>query len=264
MLQSVILRQRRGSKATKYLDAEKRGEGMLRIAVVEDNQKDAANLLNCIQRYGQETGSEFFIKTYPDGINLIEEDKMDYDIVFLDIEMSHMDGMNTARNLRERDSSVCIIFVTNISKYAIQSYEVNAFDYVMKPVQYSLFGNKMKKAIGYVELHRPNNVWIGERDNMVRMPASDIAYVQKDKNYLIYHTKEGEYRERGTLSDSEKKLPDRSFVKVNSGCLVNLLYVTGIGKDTVHVMDADLPVSRQQKKVFQEMLIDYIRDGVGS
>ena len=246
-----------------YEAAEKRGKTVLRIAIVEDNDQDAAHLTQCLQRYEQEKpGETFYIKRYPDGINLIAEERLEFDLVFLDIEMGHMDGISTAKAIRETDTGVCIIFVTNVSKYAIQSYEVNAFDYVMKPVPYALFANKMKKAISYVELHRPNNIWIGERDGMMRIPASDVIYVEKDKNYLLYHTKETVCRERGTLNDAEQKLPQKNFAKINSGCLVNLLYVTGLQKDTVRVQETELPVSRQQKKSFQEMLMAYIRDGV--
>ncbi len=234
---------------------------MLRIAVVEDNDQDAANLMQCLKRFQQEKDTELYIKRYNDGINLIAEKQIDYDLIFLDIEMNHMDGLTTAKAIRETDDSVCIVFVTNLSKYAIQSYEVNAFDYVIKPVQYSLFANKMKRAIGYIERSRKNSVWIGEHDGMIRLPSTDIICVQKDKNYLIYHTGDGDYRERGTLSDAEGKLPGKCFAKINSGCLVNLLYVTAIGKDTVKAADAELPVSRQQKKVFQDLLIHYIRDG---
>lgn len=239
-------------------------ETMLRIAIVEDNQQDAMHLSKCLERYAKEKDCEFFIKKYSDGIHLVDEKQLEFDLIFLDIEMNHLDGIDTARILRERDQLVCMIFVTNSAQYAIQSYEVNAFDYVMKPVRYPVFANKMRKAISYVDLHRNDSVWIGDKEGMARVSAFDIYSVQKDKNYLIYTTKEGEYRERGTLSDAEKKLPKKSFAKVNSGCLINLLYVSSMGKDTVRVRDTDYPVSRQQKKGFQEMLIDYIRDGVNS
>lgn len=161
-----------------------------------------------------------------------------------------------------KDLSVCIIFVTNIAKYAIQSYEVDAFDYLMKPLRYQLFANKMKKAVSYVELHRTNYLWIEDHDGLARVPSSEITHIEKDKNYLVYHTSARDYRERGALANAEEKVRGKGFAKVNSGCVVNLLHVNGMGKDAVRVKDVEIPVSRQMRKGFQELLMDYIRDGV--
>lgn len=235
---------------------------MLRVAIVEDQPQDAANLAKCLEMFSQEKGVEFHVRMFTDGMELIEDDKAEFDLIFLDIEMPHLSGMRTAELIRLKDKSVCIIFVTNVAKYAIQSYEVDAFDYVMKPLRYQLFVNKLKKAVNYVELHRQSYVWIEAHEGLARVPVSEVSVVEKDKNYIVYHSLERDYRERGTLANAEQKLQGKGFAKANGGCLVNLLYVTGMGKDTVRVRETDIPVSRQMRKGFQELLMDYIRDGV--
>lgn len=235
---------------------------MLQIAIVEDRPQDAAHLTKCLETFAAEKGQAFFIRTFSDGMELIEENKTEFDIIFMDIEMPHLSGMRTAELIRMKDLSVCIIFVTNIAKYAIQSYEVDAFDYLMKPLRYQLFANKMKKAVSYVELHRTNYLWIEDHDGLARVPSSEISHIEKDKNYLVYHTSARDYRERGALANAEEKVRGKGFAKVNSGCVVNLLHVNGMGKDAVRVKDVEIPVSRQMRKGFQELLMDYIRDGV--
>ena len=119
---------------------------MLNIAIVEDDQRDALQLKACIDRYSQESGRLFTLRLFTDGMNITEEPTR-FDIVFMDIEMQHLDGIHAAKILRERDASVCIVFVTNMSKYAVFGYEVNALDFIVKPVQYGPFMNKLKRAI---------------------------------------------------------------------------------------------------------------------
>lgn len=238
------------------------GVPMLRIAIVEDQPQDAAHLTKCLETFAAEQGIEFSIKAYADGMDLIEENKIEFDIILLDIEMPHLSGMRTAELIRMKDLSVCIIFVTNVAKYAIQSYDVDAFDYLMKPLRYQLFANKMKKTVTYVELHRTQYIWIEDHDGLMRVPVSEILLIEKDKNYLVYRTAERDYRERGSIADAETKVQGKGFAKVNSGCVVNLLHVNGMGKDTVRVRNDEIPISRQQRKGFQELLMNYIRDGV--
>ena len=235
---------------------------MLQIAIVEDQAQDAAHLAKCLDMFAAEKNMEFHVRTYADGMDLIDDSKADFDLIFLDIEMPHLSGMRTAELIRMKDLSVCIIFVTNVAKYAIQSYEVDAFDYLMKPLRYQLFANKMKKAVSYVELHRTSYIWIEDHDGLARVPSSEITFIEKDKNYLVYHTPGRMYRERGAIANAEEKVRSKGFAKVNSGCVVNLLHVNGMGKDTVRIKDMEIPVSRQMRKGFQELLMDYIRDGV--
>lgn len=107
------------------------------IAIVEDNDMEAQVLKEYLQRYASEMDSTIEIVRFNSGFKFLDGYKAKYDAVFMDIEMPDMDGMTAARKLRTYDKNIAIIFVTNMAKYAINGYEVDALDYFLKPVHYS-------------------------------------------------------------------------------------------------------------------------------
>lgn len=118
---------------------------MLRVAVAEDNPKDRERLLSFLKQYGEEKHVQIEVTEYTDGSELLEQYRPCYDVIFLDVEMPQMDGMKAAEKIRETDEEVILIFITNMAKYAIRGYEVQALDYVLKPVKYQAFSVKMDK-----------------------------------------------------------------------------------------------------------------------
>ena len=107
---------------------------MIRIALVEDEAEVRAQLQGYVQRHTRQYGTEFAVTEFADGMELLDDYRPVYDILFLDVEMKHLDGMETARRVRELDKDVIIVFITNMAQYAIGGYAVGALDYVLKPV----------------------------------------------------------------------------------------------------------------------------------
>ncbi len=120
---------------------------MLHVAVVEDNDRDAEYLLSPLKRYGRENNMEIEAKRYVNGILFLEQYRGDFDLVFMDIDMPAMNGMNTAKALREMDAHVVLIFVTALARFALNGYEVDAFDFIVKPLQYNFFSSNMSSAV---------------------------------------------------------------------------------------------------------------------
>ena len=198
------------------------------------------------------------VKEYTDGLQFLEEYEGNLDVVFLDIEMPHMDGMTVARKLREKDTGIKIIFVTNMAQYAIHGYEVDAVDFIVKPISYYVFVDKLKKALRYLNLNKEKMVVVHGNGEMMRIGSSQILYVEKDKNYLVFHTTKGDLQARGTMLEVEKELRQEGFSKCINGCLVNLKCVSKLEKDTVWIDEIQLPISRQRKKEFKEDFMRYL------
>ena len=95
-------------------------------------------------------------------------------------------------------------------------------------------------------------------ESIVKLTSSQLLYIEKDKNYLVYHTLKGEFRVRGTLITLEESLKGEGFSKCISGCLVNLRYVTKISKDMVWVEQTPLPISRHRSREFKEDFMRYL------
>ena len=211
-----------------------------------------------ICRYEKEEQTKICVKEYTDGLQFLEEYEGNLDVVFLDIEMPHMDGMTAARKLREKDTGIKIIFVTNMAQYAIHGYEVDAVDFIVKPISYYVFVDKLKKALRYLNLNKEKMVVVHGNGEMMRIGSSQILYVEKDKNYLVFHTTKGNLQARGTMLDVEKELSQEGFSKCINGCLVNLKCVSKLEKDTVWIDEIQLPISRQRKKEFKEDFMRYL------
>ena len=95
---------------------------MIRIALVEDEAEVRAQLQGYVQRHTRQYGTEFAVTEFADGMELLDDYRPVYDVLFLDVEMKHLDGMETARRVRELDKDVIIVFITNMAQYAIGGY----------------------------------------------------------------------------------------------------------------------------------------------
>lgn len=109
---------------------------MIRIAIVEDEDSYVKVLTGYLKQYETEHSLSFQISVFHDGLDIVSEYKADYDIILLDIQMKHLDGMKTAEKIRELDEDVSFIFITSTIQFAVQGYLVDALGYVVKPVAY--------------------------------------------------------------------------------------------------------------------------------
>lgn len=230
----------------------------MRVAIVDDDNTYSELLRSYVERFSKQDGCDITATVFNSGIDFVSDYTADYDIVFLDIEMPMMDGLTAAKKIREIDDYVSIVFVTNMAQYAIRGYEVNAIDFVVKPVEYFNFADKLRKAATFAERRKEKDIVLVREEGIVRLPVSKIYYTEKEKNYLVYHSEQGVYRARGTMTETEKQFDGTSFSRCSSGCLVNLKYVETTTQNTVFVHGEELPVSRNRRKDFITDLIKYL------
>lgn len=229
---------------------------VIRIAVVEDDDRDLKKIKDFLGRFRIEKGIALSVQVFRDGEDITENYSPEYDIIFLDIQMRFMDGMAAARLIREKDTSVILIFLTSMTGFAIQGYEVEALDYILKPVSYELFSRKLERAIDKLHLEPEYMVLIRVREGAVKMPVSHIYYIESSSHQMFYHTKNGEYCARGRLDDLEKELTSHGFYRINRGVLVNLIHVSAVRNDCCVIDGRQIPVSRQKKSEFMRELTE--------
>lgn len=234
----------------------------MNVAVVDDAPEDMQLLSGYLARFQAEHNVSMKVKTFCASFDFLEEYHGEYDIIFLDIEMPGSDGLTVAHEIRSRDQSVAIIFVTNMAQYAIRGYEVNAIDFMVKPVGYFNFSQKLEKSIQFIGRHTQRTVLLSGEEGVVRLSAADIWYVEKDRDYLIYHTGKGIFQKRGTMKAERETLQGLPFEECTAGCLVNLDMVQRIGKEHVYLKGVQLPLSRRMKKAFTQSYIDFAGGGL--
>lgn len=231
---------------------------MIRIAVVEDNQEYSDRLVQYLNKFAEENERRFEITVFHDGMDLMKIYKSSWDIIFMDIEMPLLDGMAAAKEIRKSDPVVIIIFVTQMAQYAVKGYEVDAMDFILKPVNYFPFTIKLQKALSIIENRKQDVVFLPTTGVTKRVPVNDILYIEVADHQLHFHTVNGTVIISGTLKQWEEKLRPMHFSRCNSGYLVNLEKVTGYQKDVVVVGKDTLVVSRPRRKAFFQELSNYI------
>ena len=119
---------------------------MLLIAIVDDDPKDASQLKDCVEAYCRKNSLAALVHTYRDGLDFIRGAET-HDIIFLDIQMGKLDGLETARLMRKINQESILIFVTNMAQFAIKGYEVDALDFIIKPASLASIVYVMDKAM---------------------------------------------------------------------------------------------------------------------
>ncbi|MCR4675459.1 MAG: LytTR family DNA-binding domain-containing protein [Lachnospiraceae bacterium] len=234
---------------------------MIEIAIVDDEESYVALLIEYLKKYEKESGNTFHITTYNDGDNLVSDYRCQFDIILMDIQMKFMDGMSAAEEIRKRDQKVLIMFITNMMDYAIRGYEVDALDYVVKPVEYFSFSQKINRAISRVSKRSGHELSVSVQGGMKRVSSQSIYFIESDGHHLLFHTSEGQFSTRAKMQDYDDKLSSHGFFRSNKGILVNLKYVEGVEDGCAIIFNHKLPISRSKKNDFMKALTKYISEG---
>lgn len=227
---------------------------MLSIAIVEDEWQCAEELQRHLETYAQEHTLEMNFTRFSRGREFLFQYNNTYDIVFMDVDMPEMNGFETAKKLRQLDPDVVLVFVTFLAKYACKGYEVDALDYIVKPVKYSTLRLKIEKAIAKAKKRKKQEVLLSTKDGLLRISIGDLFYISIDGHNIEYHTSQGVYTYYGTLKSVESLLPPNRFCRCNNNFLVNLRCVSRIEEDYVFIGSVKLPMSRPRKAKFIEAL----------
>lgn len=233
---------------------------MLHIAVVEDDKMYAAQLKEYLERYQKEKNQKMSVSMFSDGEDIVTDYSADFDIILMDIEMQFLDGMSAAERIREKDSEVVIIFITNMPQYAIQGYRVDALDYVLKPLSYFAFSQRIDRALTRIKKKEVRYVVIPLKGGKRKIDLSRLCYVEVRDHDLIYHTVDGDYVTKGAMKEAEDALAEGDFFRCNRCYLVNLEYVENFQGSDVTVNGDVIQVSRSRKRAFLDTLNDYMNE----
>ncbi len=232
-----------------------------RVAVVEDDKTMAQQTIEYLQRFGEENRLEVEARWFDDGAKLVGDYHYEWDLILFDVEMPVMDGISAAKYVRSVDPNVQLMFITNLAQYAIRGYEVNALDYVLKPINYYSLAMKLRKALRLMHEDEDQALMLRRDGDVIRVPIGRIYYIDVYNHSLRYHTADGDIARTGsyTLSELEKELSPHGFVRCSQSYLVNLRYVDSMEGNALRLLGVSIPISRNKRKTTMEALLSYAK-----
>ena len=232
---------------------------MYHIVLVEDEQAARDVLAAHVERYAAERGEELDLTWFPTAQEFMACTRT-FDLVLLDIQMPGLSGMEAAELLRAYDEATPIIFVTDLAQYAVRGYEVDALDFMVKPVSYSSFSMRMDRAMRVLRQNGAERLVLDVHGGPLIVPARSLVYVELKGHDLVYHLDDGtQAQQRGSMRQAEEELGGGSFLRVSSGVLVNMAHVQAVQGDALLMSDgARLYFSRPRRKEALETLARYL------
>jgi len=175
------------------------------------------------------------------------------DLIFLDINMPHMSGLEMLNDLQLKPQ---VIFTTAYAEFAIESYNFNAIDYLLKPFEFDRFQLAIYKAEERINSVKKQKDFFFIKDGFktVKIEFQNILFVKGSGNYLDIVTKEKKYAPRMTFVELIEKIPSSQFVRIHQSYLINILNIDKIENNQVYIESHQIPISSRYKEGFFKRL----------
>lgn len=238
---------------------------MIKAAICEDSELDRDILKEIISFLLADRGLEYDINSFASGKELVSKYKNHpYDIIFLDILMDDIDGIETGRLIREMDGQVEIVYCTSSKDFAIAAYDVHAMGYLLKPYETLRIGAVIDY---YVQKHPQKNhnfIQVKSKRKPLIIPYKDIIHMESDNKVVyIYTTTQGAVKVYNKLDAFEEELSDSRFLRCHQSYLVNMQYVAGIvDSDFIMIDDQMIPIRKSGRKLIVKKYEDYLKESL--
>lgn len=231
----------------------------MRIAIIDDLEQERAILTSYLKKYSQTNNIYIRLSTYTSGEEFLKSASDSFDLIFLDVYMGGMTGLETAQKIRESNQTCLLVFSTASSDFAIKSFRVRAFDYLVKPYSYEQFievmhlaEKKIKNISHYIE--------VKESREMVRILLRNIIYVDYSNHYIQIHTTDRIIKTYMNFTEFSTLLKDHPiFLNCYRNCLVNLDYVSSL-KDHDFLLSTgeSIPIAREKRIEIRKLYAEYV------
>lgn len=235
---------------------------MIKIVICEDVKQQQELLKEFLEKILSDLSCEYELYIFNSGEALFDNYPENVDIFLLDIQMDEINGMDVAKKIREIDNQrVEIIFTTSLIEYVQDGYEVRAYRYLLKPIEYEVLKKHIKSCIGEINKNRSNYIVVNEKNDIYKINISDITYIEIQMKEMMIHTINENYNVKLSLNKIEKELKEYHFFRCHRSFLINLSYVNKV-KQYIAILGnkEEIPISRYKFKECKVMLCDYLGD----
>ncbi|HAH94918.1 MAG TPA: hypothetical protein DCM01_14385 [Dielma fastidiosa] len=232
---------------------------MIRIAICDDDVKVLAALKDYLHCYAKEKNMQLNVILFQNGIELLKHDIKNIDMIFLDVEMPEINGIELARQIRQVNTQVMILFVTNYIQYALQGYEVQAFRYLIKPINQAEFNQTVTKALDQIWHQQNAYLAVKTRFETIRVRIDTIYYVETEKGHVMIHTEDEIIECYSTMEKIETVLREEGFFRCHNAFLVALKAVKKVQLNDIVLNNGTvIALSKNRKKQFKQVYTDFL------
>lgn len=234
----------------------------LRVAICDDDPASISCITDFVYRICGERGLMPDICSYRDGDELVERYAIDTDFLFLDVEMPLLDGIQAANMIRERDSHVIIVFMSNYEQYAIRGYQAGAWRYLLKPIEWPAFCREISLPLDKCSREKDHTLHIKNDKGVYSVLIDEIFYLEVNakKNVVVY-TRDKEIECYQSLTRMAERLDLPNFYRCHNSYLVNMDYIAYVEKDTIRLRSGvEIPLSKHRRKEFMQAFMEYEGD----
>lgn len=233
---------------------------MITCAVCDDEPRMLEALTACLTASLEERRLPFHMESFPSGAALLERDE-DFDLILLDIQMEGMDGMETARHLRQAGWQGLLVFVTVLGELVFDAFAVEAFDYLLKPLDDIRFQRTMERVFCALERQDKGRIVVQRGSACRTIPLTDIVYGEVLGRKVYLHLRDGSTVDYYEKLENLGHQVDGRFFRCHRSYLVNLDFVLGCGGGRVTLSQGgEIPVSRLRERDFTQALLRRMRE----
>lgn len=231
----------------------------IRIAILDDEVSEQERTIDLLRRFASlhKLDIEYFVEGDPN--KFLDHDLSSFDLALIDIIMPFdINGFEVSKKVREKNEKIAIMFLTKTLNYAINGYEVKAFDYMLKPLAFEDFSLKMSMFLKTLQAKGDKVHAFKSKGSIIKLAEKDIVFIDVYEHYLNIHTENKVYISRGNIKDISKQLSNL-FSRCSNYCIVNFLYVDEVQKDDVLLKGGELQkITGKYKKQFLRDFSHYL------
>lgn len=224
---------------------------MIRVAIVEDAAYERQNLRSFLQQYQDENSVGFEIFEFSDGAELLSNYPARLNLLLLDIQMEHMNGIEAARRVREFDTTVTLIFITNMIQHVLEGYRVDALDFIVKPMAYAVFSAEITRALSRI-VRKGIALAVKNSEGIFTVRSEKIGYIEAFQHHTILHTQVHAIPSGQTMVSMQRSLSGLPFFRCHTAFLINMDRIEHVCGNDVWIFGQRVPVSKHRRKEFMK------------
>lgn len=233
---------------------------MINIGICEDELHYRVNIKDMLGDILSTYSINYKIYEFSSGEELLSNYPKDLDILIMDIQMKIINGMDTARKIREFDQNLEIIFMTSFSEFMQEGYEVKAYRYILKPISERKISRNILPCINEIMKKKNNYLTTNVKNYVDRIKIDSIVYIETDRPNILIYTNDNKYTTKMSISKIDKILREHGFFRCHNSYIVNLKLVESMNSNTLKIGEKYIPISKYRVKELKLALTNILGD----